>query len=103
MALNYLSETITAQGRDSRFYNPSLTLRKTFRDKRFALALQWQNIDLGLLDSNEQRITTVRNDFYTTTNYVYEVDVVQLNFTYQLNQSTKKIDLPQSEFGKKEF
>jgi outer membrane receptor protein involved in Fe transport len=103
LGINYLSETVTAQGRDSRFYNPSLTLRKTFQNKRYALALQWQNIDLGLLNSNEQRITTIRNNFYTTTNYVYEVDILQLNFTYQLNQSTKKMDLPQIEFGKKEF
>ena len=103
LAFNYLSERITAQGRDSRFYNPSLTIRKTFLDKKLAIALQWQNIDLGILDSNEQRITTVRNNFFTTTNYVYEVDILQFTFTYQLNQLAKKIKLPDSEFGKKEF
>ena len=103
LAFNYLSERVTAQGRDSRFYNPSLTLRKTFLDKKLAIALQWQNMDLGLLDSNEQRITTARNNFFTTTNYVYEVDILQFTFTYQLNQRSKKIKLPDSEFGKKEF
>lgn len=103
LGLNYLSERVTAQGRDSRFYNPSLSLRKTFLSKKGAIALQWLNIDMGLLDSNEQRITTARDNFFTTTNYVYEVDILQLNFTYQLNQSAKKMKLPESEFGKKEF
>ena len=103
LALNYLSERVTAQGRDSRFYNPSMTLRKSFGNKRYSVALQWLNMDMGLLNSNEQRITTVRDAFYTTTNYIYEVDILQLNFSYQLNQSKHKMDLPQSEFGKKEF
>lgn len=102
-ALNYLSERVTAQGVDSRFYNPSLSLRRTFANKRFAATLQWNNIDLGLLNSNEQRITTVQSNFYTTTNYVYEVDIVQLSLTYQFNQPNKKLSLPNIEFGKKEF
>ncbi len=49
LALNYLSERITAQGRDSRFYNPCLSLRKTFPDKKLALTFQWLNIDMGML------------------------------------------------------
>ncbi|PHN04170.1 TonB-dependent receptor domain-containing protein [Flavilitoribacter nigricans] len=103
LGLNYLSERVTAQGRDSRFYNPSLTLRKTFLDKRLAVSFQWLNLDLGLLSSNEQRITTVRDNFYTTTNYVYEVDILQIGLTYQINQSSKKVNLLKSEFGEKEF
>ncbi len=103
LALNYLSERITAQGVDSRFYNPSLTLNKSFSNGRYTVGLQWLNMDLGLLQSNEQRITTARETFYTTTNYVYEVDILQLNFSYQLNQPKTKVKLPQSEFGKKEF
>jgi len=103
LALNYLSERITAQGKDSRFYNPSLSLRKSFMNKKINIGLLWRNIDLGFLDSNEQRITTVRDNFFTTTNYVYEVDIVQLNFSYQLNQISKKIKLTESEFGKGEF
>lgn len=102
-AFNYLSERITAQGRDSEFYNPSLTLRKTFWDKKLAVALQWLNIDMGLWAANEQRITTERASFFTTTNYVYEVDILQLSFSYQLNAASKKINLPKSEFGAKEF
>ena len=103
IGLNYLSERITAQGVDSRFYNPNLSIRKTFLDKKLALTLQWQNIDMGLLNSNEQRITTVRNNFYTTTNYVYEVDIIMLGLTFQLNQPSKKVKLIKSEFGDKEF
>lgn len=103
LAFNYLSERVTAQGRDSEFYNPALTIRKTFRDNTFSVAFQWQNIDLGLWDANEQRITTVQPDFFTTTNYVYEVDIMQLTLTYQLNPLSQKIKLPKSEFGVKEF
>ncbi|MCB0628256.1 MAG: TonB-dependent receptor [Saprospiraceae bacterium] len=103
VGLNYLSEQITAQGRDSRFYNPSLSLRKTFLDKKLAVSLQWLNMDMGLLQSNEQRITTVRDDFYTTTNYVYEVDILMLGVMYQLNRQSKKVELPKIEFGEKEF
>ncbi|MDC6405714.1 MULTISPECIES: TonB-dependent receptor domain-containing protein [Maribacter] len=102
--LNYLSAQNTAQGEDSRFYSPNLTLRKTFFDDRLTATLQWQNIDLGLLDSNEQRITTFRDgEFFTTTNYVYEVDMVILNLTYTFNRNTDKSRFIDSEFGKKEF
>lgn len=103
LAFNYLSERITAQGRDSRFYNPSLSLRKTFLDERIALTLQWLNIDMDFLSSNEQRITTVRDNFFTTTNYIYEVDILMVGFSYQLNQPSKNMKLLQSEFGDKEF
>lgn len=103
LGLNYLSERITAQGQDAEFYNPYLSLNKTFLDKKIAIGLQWQNIDLGLWNANEQRITTVQDNFFTTTNYVYEVDIIQLTLTYQLNQISKKFNLPESEFGKKEF
>lgn len=103
LAFNYLSERITAQGVDSRFYNPSLSLRKTFLDKKLALNLQWLNMDMGFLESNEQRITTVRDNFYTTTNYIYEVDILMLGLSYQLNQPSKKMKLLKSEFGDKEF
>ena len=103
LALNYLSERVTAQGRDSRFYNPSLSLQKQFLDNKLTIGLQWRNIDLGLLDANEQRITTVREQFFTTTNYVYEVDIVQLTVSYQINQLSKRAKLLDSEFGKKEF
>ncbi len=55
-------------GEDSRFYSPNLAFRKIFLDDRLTATLQWQNIDMGLLDTNEQRITTSRpGQFYTTT------------------------------------
>ena len=57
----------------------------------------------GLNKSNEQRISTRATDFYTTTNYIYEVDVLILNLSYSLNKLTKKLKLPGSEFGEREF
>ncbi|MFC4095641.1 TonB-dependent receptor domain-containing protein [Euzebyella saccharophila] len=101
---NYLSEMVTAQGEDSRFYSPNLTFKKSFLDKRLTATLQWQNIDAGLLGSNEQRIMTYRdNEFFTTTNYVYEVDMVLLNLSYNFNNNKNKSKFIDSEFGKKEF
>ncbi|TXD54129.1 MULTISPECIES: outer membrane beta-barrel protein [unclassified Polaribacter] len=102
--LNYLSKRVTAQGEDSRFYSPNLTFQKTFFDNRLSATLQWQNIDLGLLDTNEQRITTAQQgSFFTTTNYVYEVDMVTLNLSYNLNSNKNKSKFIESEFGAKEF
>lgn len=101
--LNYLSERPTAQGRDSRFFIPNTSLKKAFLDGRFSATLQWQNMSLGGNQSNRQRITTSGKDFYTTTNYIYETDVVLLNLSFNLNKLTSKSKLPSSEFGDKEF
>ncbi|MDC0176994.1 TonB-dependent receptor [Polaribacter sp.] len=101
---NYLSDRNTAMGEDSRFYSPNLTFRKKFMDDKLTATLQWQNIDMGLLKTNEQRITTARpNQFYTTTNYVYEVDMVTLNLSYTFNAAKNKSKFIDSEFGKREF
>lgn len=100
--VNYLSKRPTAQGQDSRFLSPNLSLKKSFMN-RFTATLQWQNIDLGMKESNRQRITTSGNDFYTTTNYIYETDVIMLNLKFNLNRFTSKSKLPKSEFGDKEF
>ncbi len=72
-------------------------------DGRFSASLQWQNMDLGAKEANRQRITTFGDDFYTTTNYIYETDVFILNFSFNLNKLTGKTRLPSSEFGDKEF
>ncbi len=101
--VNYLSDRPTVQGTDSRFLSPNTSFKKTFMDGRLTALLQWQNMDMGLLKSNEQRITTSGPDFYTTTNYIYEVDVFMLNLSFNLNKLTKKLKLPNSEFGEKEF
>ncbi|MFB9055268.1 outer membrane beta-barrel protein [Mariniflexile ostreae] len=101
---NYLFETNTAQGQDSPFYSPNLTFKKAFLDNRLVATLQWQNIDMGLLNSNEQSIATSRPDeFYTYTNYVYEVDMITLNVSYTFNKVKNKSKFIESEFGKKEF
>jgi len=103
-SINYISNRNTAQGEDSRFFLPNLTLSKGFLDDRMTTTLQWLNMDMGLLDTNEQRITTSRDgEFFTTTNYVYEVDVVMLNLSYTINKSKNKAKFIKSEFGEKEF
>ena len=101
--VNYLSRRPTAQGQDSRFLVPNASLKKSFSNGRFAATLQWQNIDLGWHQSNRQRITTQGRDFYTTTNYIYETNVLLLSFSFNLNKLTSKAKLPNSEFGDKEF
>jgi outer membrane receptor protein involved in Fe transport len=103
-SLNYLSDRITAQGVDSRFLSPNLSVQKTFLNNRLTANLQWHNMDMGLLPSNQQRITTWREgEFYTTTNYIYEVDVIMINLSYSLNRLGKKGRFIESEFGEKEF
>jgi iron complex outermembrane receptor protein len=101
---NYLSARNTAQGEDSEFYSPNLSFRKSFLDNRLVATLQWQQIDLGLLNTNEQRITTASpGEFFTTTNYVYEVDIVLLNLSYSFNKNKNESKFIESEFGKREF
>ena len=101
---NYLSDRVTAQGEDSRFYSPNLTLTKRFWNNQLTASLQWKNIDMGLMNTNEQRITTSRPDeFYTTTNYVYEVDMVLLSLSYNINDRKNRAKFIDSEFGKREF
>lgn len=101
---NYLSSRVTAQGNDSRFYQPSLNIRKSLINERLTLNLLWQNMDMGLLKSNEQRITTFRPmEFFTTTNYIYEVDMLIINLRYTLNSSKNRSKFVKSEFGEKEF
>ena len=57
-----------------------------------------------LLDTNEQRITTWReNEFYTTTNYIYEVDMITLNLSYIFQNGKNRSKFIESEFGKREF
>ncbi|MFC3199107.1 TonB-dependent receptor domain-containing protein [Parapedobacter deserti] len=101
--VNYLSARPTVQGEDSRFLSPNLSLKHTFMDGALTALVQWQNIGMGILPSNEQRITTWAPDFYTTTNYIYEVDVIMLNLSFNLNKLTRQLRLPGSEFGEKEF
>lgn len=101
--LNYLSKRVTAQGEDSRFIVPGISAKKTFLNGKLTATVQWQNMDLGLLGSNRQRITTFGRDFYTTTNYIQETDIFLLNLSYNFNQTSRKARLPASEFGEKEF
>lgn len=101
--LSYLSRRLTAQGEDSRFLLPSLSLRKSYLNQRLSVLVQWQNMGLGFLPSNEQRITTRGADFFTTTNYIQERDVFLINLSYSFRQLSKRAKLPTSEMGDKEF
>ena len=101
--VNYLSKRATAQGEDSYFFSPNSSIKKTFGKGRLVAVLQWQNVDLGLHKSNRQRITTWGENFYTTTNYIVESDVLLLNLSFNLKQNNKKIKLPSSEWREKEF
>ncbi len=101
--VNYLSKRPTAQGEDSKYLIPNLSLRKSFLKNRLTASIQWQNIDLGMHQTNRQRITTWGEHFYTTTNYIYETDFVLLNLSYNFNLTPGKTILPSSEFGEKEF
>jgi hypothetical protein len=103
LSINFISEKATAQGEDSRFLTPHLTIKKSSKDKRWNAQLQWLNLDPGFNQSNRQRITTYGSDFYSTTNYVYEVNQLQLSIGYNLSRKNRKINLPVSEIGEKEF
>jgi iron complex outermembrane recepter protein len=103
-SFNYISDQNTALGEDSRFYSPNLTVRKTFLDGRLTTTLQWLNIDMGLLKTAEKSITTSREgEFFTTTLYANEVDIIMLNVSYTLNDLINKSKFIKSEFGEKEF
>lgn len=101
--MNYLSKRPTAQGEDSRYLIPNLSVKKSFFENRLTASIQWQNIDLGMHQTNRQRITTWGDGFYTSTNYIYETDIVILNLSYNINFNKSKAKLPSSEFGEKEF
>ena len=102
--LNYISSLITAQGKDSEYYSPNLSFVRRFWDNQLTASLQWKNIDMGLMNSNEQSITTQRVDeFYTTTNYVYEVDMILLSLSYNFRNRKNTAKFIDSEFGKREF
>lgn len=101
--VNYLSNRPTAQGEDGGFLSPNSSVKKTFGNGKCTLGLQWQNMNLGFMNANRQRITTWGKNFYTTTNYIYETDVFVLNFSFNLNKLSGKTKLPASELGEKEF
>ena len=102
-SVNYTSKIPTAQGENSYFLSPNTAIKKSFLQGRLTATLQWQNMDLGLKKSNIQRITTYAYNFYSTTNYTVEPDVVLLSLSFNLKQNNKKVKLPSSEFGDKEF
>lgn len=101
--LNYLSRTATVQGQDSGIFSPNLSFRKAVFNDQGAFTLQWMGMSMGWLDANQQRRMTRGNDFYFSTNYINEVDMVLLNFTYSLNELGRLLKFSESEFGDREF
>jgi outer membrane receptor protein involved in Fe transport len=101
--MNYLSLRATAQGEDGAFLTPNLSLKKTSKDNRWNFQLQWLYMDAGLGISNIQRITTRGENFYTTTNYIYEPDQIQCSLGFNLSKKNRKLSLPASEIAEKEF
>lgn len=61
-------------------------------------------MNLGIIPSNEQRVTTWRAvEFYATTHYIYETDVFMLNISYTFSPIKNKAKFIKSEFSEKEF
>jgi len=102
-SMNYLSLRATAQGEDGAFLTPNLSFKKATKDNRWNFQLQWLFMDAGLGISNIQRITTRGNNFFTTTNYIYEPDQIQISCGFNLTRKNRKLSLPQSEMAEKEF
>jgi outer membrane receptor protein involved in Fe transport len=101
--LAYLSAKNTAQGIDSRFYQPNVSIKKSLMANKLSLTLQWQNLAFGNMKVNEQSISTRGSNFYTITNYIQEQNIIMVNLSYNFRSSTKKAKLPTSEFAEKEF
>jgi ferric enterobactin receptor len=101
--LSYLSAKNTAQGIDSRFYQPNVSIKKSLLANKLSLTIQWQNLALGNMKVNEQSISTRGSNFYTSTNYIQEQNIILVNLSYNFRSSTKKSKLPTSEFAEKEF
>ena len=99
--VNYLSKRPTAQGEDSQYFIPNSSVKKVFLNGRMSASLLWQN--MGIFNSAKQRITTSGPDFYTTTNYIYEQNMLLINVSFNLNRFTSKLKLPNSELNDKEF
>lgn len=103
LSVSYLSLHATAQGQDGAFFSPNLSIKKTSNNNQWTFQAQWLNMDAGLGISNIQRITTSGQGFYTTTNYIVEPDVIQVGIGYNFNKKNKKVKLPVSEIGEREF
>ena len=101
--VNYLSKRPTAQGEDSQYFIPGTAVKKTWMKGRLTASLLWQNMNLGFMGAAKQRITTSGADFYTTTNYITETDILLLNISFNLNRFTSKLKLPGSELNEREF
>jgi hypothetical protein len=56
--VNYTSAKLPAHGEDSSFLSPNLSAKTILFDGKGSIGLQWQYIDFGTMNSNQQRSTT---------------------------------------------
>jgi len=83
----YFSPSVIAQGQRDHHYSIDLGLRKTFLDKRLALALNVRD----LLDSRARRNTTYSDSFWQYQENRWSSRTISLNITYNFgNQQPKR-------------
>jgi outer membrane receptor protein involved in Fe transport len=100
---NYLSPRVTAQGTNDEFYTPYLTLQHAFFDNRLSVQYQWQYIDLGLWQANEQQLATNGANFDASVNYIKEVDIMSIQVSWTFRELTEQVDYQESEMLEQQF
>ena len=85
ISAHYRSPRVTAQGSSSHSYSIDLGLRKTFLDKKLALALNVRDI----LDSRARRNTSYSDDFWQYQENRWHSRTISLSFTYSFGNMKK--------------
>lgn len=86
LSARYRSPRVTAQGQSSHSYSIDIGLRKTFLDKKLALALNVRDI----LDSRARRNTSYSDDFWQYQENRWHSRTISLSFTYSFGNMKKK-------------
>lgn len=86
LSARYRSPRVTAQGQSSHSYSIDLGLRKTFLDKKLALAFNVRDI----LDSRARRNTSYSDDFWQYQENRWHSRTMSLSFTYSFGNMKKK-------------
>ena len=86
LSARYRSPRVTAQGQSSHSYSIDIGLRKTFLDKKLALALNVRDI----LDSRAQRNTSYSDAFWQYQENRWHSRTISLSFTYSFGNMKKK-------------
>lgn len=86
LSANYRSPRVTAQGQSSHSYSIDIGLRKTFLDRKLALAFNVRDI----LDSRARRNTSYSEDFWQYQENRWHSRTVSLSLTYSFGNMQKK-------------